>query len=117
MRRRPPRSTRTETLFPNTTRFRSSDPVRLSVVAQAIQSAIEKYGDDHHLEGFDEPEIKEAEEGRVLTRLHRIRERSRKLVEEKKKVSFKQQGSLVCEACGFDFSRKYGHDEIGRAQV
>src|SRR3546814_4685538 len=33
--RRPPRSTRTDTLFPYTTLFRSDDPVRLHIAAQA----------------------------------------------------------------------------------
>src|SRR3546814_20698703 len=32
--RRPPRSTRTDTLFPYTTLFRSDDPVRLHIAAQ-----------------------------------------------------------------------------------
>lgn len=55
-----------------------------------------------------EPEIEEAAEGRLVTRLHRTRERSRKLVDKKKKSFLKQHSSLFCEACGFDFEKTYG---------
>ncbi len=62
----------------------------------------------------DEPDVMEAEEGRVLTRLHRSRERSRKLVEACKKHALKKHGRLVCEACNFEFGKRYGsqHDGI-----
>jgi 5-methylcytosine-specific restriction protein A len=86
----------------------SSNAERLSLVVAAIRSAIAQHIDDHELDGNDEPEIQEAEEGRVLTRLHRVRERSKKLIEAKKKEALKQHGRLFCEACGFDFSLKYG---------
>lgn len=78
----------------------SADPVRLAAVVAAIRSTIEKHSSDLELAGADEPDIQEAEEGRVLTHLHRIRERSRKLIEAKKKAALKQHGRLVCEACG-----------------
>lgn len=86
----------------------SIDPVRLAAVTTAIRSTIEKHSGDYELRGTEEPGIQEAEEGRVLTRLHRTRERSRKLIEAKKKAALKQHGRLFCEACGFDFSQKYG---------
>lgn len=57
---------------------------------------------------YDEPEVAEATEGRIVTRLHRGRERSRKLVERKKNLFLKANGSLRCEACDFDFSQFYG---------
>lgn len=95
----------------------SSDPSRLSSVAGAIRSAIDEHSNDHVLESIDEPDIQEAEEGRVLTRLHRIRERSGKLVSAKKNEAFKQYGRLCCEACGFDFSRKYGPKGAGLIDV
>jgi len=61
--------------------------------------------------------LEDAEEGRVLTRLHRVRERSRKLVEQCKKTAIKKHGRLVCEACGFDFSEKYGAVGKGLIEV
>jgi 5-methylcytosine-specific restriction enzyme A len=50
----------------------------------------------------------DAEEGAVLTRVHRSRERNRKLVTQKKSAFTAQHGRLFCEACGFDFVRRYG---------
>ncbi len=56
----------------------------------------------------DEPETAEAAEGALLTRLHRYRERDRRIVAEKKKHFLKKHGRLFCEACGFDFATTYG---------
>ncbi|MBA4143827.1 MAG: HNH endonuclease [Nitrosospira sp.] len=86
----------------------SIDPVRLAAVTAAIRLTIEKHSGGYELRSTDEPDIQEAEEGHVLTRLHRVRERNRKLIEAKKKAALKQHGRLSCEACSFDFSQKYG---------
>lgn len=56
----------------------------------------------------DEPEVSEAPEGRILTRLHRYRERDKTIVKRKKASFQKINGRLFCEACGFDFSKTYG---------
>lgn len=94
----------------------SGDLERLRSVVGAIRQAITN---DHSgdLQGMDEPDICEAEEGKVLTRLHRIRERSRTLVEECKRAAMKRHGKLSCEACGFDFSLKYGEIGVGIIEV
>jgi 5-methylcytosine-specific restriction enzyme A len=55
-----------------------------------------------------EPEIVDAAEGALVTRLHRYRERSRKIANDKKKQFLKSHGTLFCEACGFDFAKTYG---------
>lgn len=47
-------------------------------------------------------------EGQVLYKLHKIRERDRKIIEAKKSKALKEHGELKCEACGFDFKLKYG---------
>jgi predicted RNA binding protein YcfA (HicA-like mRNA interferase family) len=47
-------------------------------------------------------------EGRILTRIHRVRERNRALVEKKKQQVLKSEGRLACEGCGFDFACTYG---------
>ena len=57
--------------------------------------------------GIDD-EFQEADEGRILTRVHTSRERSGKIVEKKKSLFFKEHGATFCEACGFDFERHYG---------
>lgn len=58
-------------------------------------------------------DFQEADEGRILTRVHTSRERSRKIVEKKKSSFFKEHGATFCEACGFDFERRYGSRGTG----
>ncbi|MEN2474254.1 HNH endonuclease [Burkholderia sp. GS2Y] len=86
----------------------AGDPSRLATVCAAIKSVILEHATDAELSGAGEPDIAEADEGRILTRLHRVRERSRKLVEQAKVAALKKHGRLFCEACGFDFREKYG---------
>ncbi|MCB0862093.1 MAG: HNH endonuclease [Solirubrobacterales bacterium] len=58
--------------------------------------------------GYETIDFAEAPEGRVLTRTHRYRERNSEIVEAKKSKVFDETGSLLCEACQFDFDRAYG---------
>lgn len=95
----------------------ASDPARLANVVAAIRATVTAHAGDHDLEGADEPGFQEAEEGRVLTRLHRVRERNRKLITSRKKLALKKSGRLVCEACGFDFTTKYGPSAEGVIDV
>ena len=60
-----------------------------------------------------EPELEEAPEGRLLTRIHFFRERNRKLVEAKRKKAMASNGRLACEVCEFDFSIPYGERGLG----
>ena len=92
------------------------DPIQLDRVASAIRLALEQ-APHEQLKGNDEPGIQEAQEGRVLTRLHRYRERNRAIVEERKKLALKTLGYLACEACGFDFSTVYGNAGNGLIDV
>jgi 5-methylcytosine-specific restriction protein A len=87
----------------------ASNPDQLRQVAGAIRSAAESSLLPAIPEA-DEDDI-EADEGRLLTRLHRVRERDRRLVERKKATVLAKQGSLPCEVCGFDFAIIYG--ELG----
>lgn len=86
----------------------SLNPARLSAVVAAIRMAVDAHVNDQELAGPDEPDIVRAEEGRVLTRMHRCRERSRKLVDSVKAIAMKKHGRLACEACGFEFKLAYG---------
>ncbi|MEW8459446.1 MAG: HNH endonuclease [Candidatus Thiodiazotropha endolucinida] len=84
----------------------ANDRQRLSDVAQAIISNAASLSSPE-AEGFildDE----EASEGRVLTRVHKMRERDQGLVAKKKSRVLEKTGKLECEVCGFDFSEKYG---------
>jgi len=47
-------------------------------------------------------------EGQVLYKLHKVRERNRKIVQQKKASIFKEKGKLECEACQFNFRSVYG---------
>ena len=85
----------------------SSNPKQLRELAESIKSLvlsnetippIEIIGDDEE----------EAEEGQILTRTHRFRERDTDLVLRKKQRVLKEKGTLSCVACGFDFSAVYG---------
>jgi 5-methylcytosine-specific restriction protein A len=92
----------------------AQDPFRCQQVAEAIVRTL----DDPEAEliwlGPDiDDGVQEAAEGRVLTRKHLVRERSRKLVESKLKQAMKKHGRLICEACDFDFVIHYGNRGIG----
>lgn len=49
-----------------------------------------------------------SEEGRILTRVHKMRERDSGLVRKKKQKVLSLTGRLQCEACGFDFAVVFG---------
>jgi 5-methylcytosine-specific restriction protein A len=53
-------------------------------------------------------EEEEGNEGQVLSRIHRYRERDRSLVKRKKEKFLTEHSRLYCEACGFDFGKRYG---------
>ncbi|MWV13735.1 HNH endonuclease [Pseudomonas sp. R-28-1W-6] len=96
----------------------ATSPNRLAAIVSAIRSTVEADAQlGNPLHGDDELDIQEAAEGKVLTRLHRTRERSRKLVEAKKKQALASHGKLVCEACGFDFFKRYGAAGTGLIDV
>ena len=90
----------------------ADDHPRLAAVAGAIRAAVTA-GDAEVLASVDDEGIEEAAEGKVLTRLHRVRERNRELVETRKARELKATGRLRCEACGFDFCERYGEHGQG----
>lgn len=95
----------------------AGNPVRLAEVAQFIRTNITQHTNDSDLAGPEEPGIEEAEEGRVATRVHRYRERDRRLVEAVKSQALKNHGRLFCVACNFDFSEQYGDAGAGIIDV
>ncbi|HET8892541.1 MAG TPA: HNH endonuclease [Gaiellaceae bacterium] len=78
----------------------------LASLASVIRAAVQS-GETAEVEQPD-VDFVEAEEGAILTRLHRVRERSRKLVQRKKQRALRQHGELACEACGFVYATRYG---------
>jgi len=81
----------------------ATDPKRLSVVANAIRAA----ANAPHESG-DEEVLIEAEEGALLSRMHRVRERDPRLVRRKRNAVLSMCGRLICEVCSFDFGTVYG---------
>lgn len=59
----------------------------------------------------EEGELFEVQEGAVIYKLHKFRERDTAIVAKKKDQVFQKEGRLLCEACEFDFHVKYG--ELG----
>lgn len=55
-------------------------------------------------------------EGRTLLRLHRLKERDRRLVRRKKREVLARAGCLRCEVCEFDFEIAYGMRGHGFAE-
>ncbi len=90
----------------------AGDTGRLRAVAAAIRSGM----DEAREAGTPEEEEEEFAEGRVLTRVHRLRERNRRAVARKKKQVLAETGRLACEACGFDFQCAYGPLGTGFAE-
>jgi 5-methylcytosine-specific restriction protein A len=93
----------------------ASDPARLAGTAWAIRTSSKTFPSaTESLDEIDEEE--EFVEGKILTRLHRLRERNQTAVENKKLSVLASAGVLVCEACGFDFHAAYGNIGYGFAE-
>jgi 5-methylcytosine-specific restriction protein A len=67
------------------------------------------------IENDETRETDSVKEGQVLYKLHKVRERDRKIIEAKKKKVLKEKGELKCEACDFDFEITYG--ELGKGYI
>jgi 5-methylcytosine-specific restriction protein A len=85
----------------------ANDSAKLESTARAIASAGAELALLPKLLLAEEPEVEEAIEGQLLTRLHRFRERDAKLVRRKKQQAL-AIGCLKCEVCDFDFWAFYG---------
>jgi len=85
----------------------SSNPKQLRELAESIKSIVLSNKPIPPIEIMEDDE-EEGEEGQILTRTHRFRERDKDLVMRKKQRVLKEKGTLSCVACGFDFSAVYG---------
>jgi 5-methylcytosine-specific restriction protein A len=87
---------------------------RLHVIAQRIRQVVADPDLPNHLYLIpeeEEGEKHEVQEGTVIYKLHKYRERDTGIVKKKKEIEFQQHGRLLCQACEFDFHVKYG--ELG----
>jgi 5-methylcytosine-specific restriction protein A len=88
---------------------------RLIEVSKAIRSGSDELGTPRTEEQETEllSEDEEFAEGKVLSRLHKLRERNPSAVRMKKRAILEKTGALRCEVCDFDFHKVYG--AIGKA--
>jgi predicted HNH restriction endonuclease len=85
------------------------DPARCHQIAETIKRVLATAPDEAPtVVDLADDDIAEAEEGRVVTTLHRRYERHIGIVKAKKARALALLGRLVCEACGFDFGQRYG---------
>lgn len=92
------------------------DRPRLIKVARAIKGITENELLNEQLKRIEFDEVSyldSVQEGQVLYKLHKYRERNNKIVEAKKKSVLKSTGRLSCEVCNFDFEKEYGSIGIG----
>ena len=79
-----------------------ANEIKLISTNSELANEISKIEDD------ETNEIDSVKEGQVLYKLHKVRERDRKIIIAKKKQVLKETGELRCEACSFDFVQTYG---------
>ena len=65
------------------------------------------------MENDEQAEEDSVMEGQMLYKLHKVRERSPKIVKAKKEQAIERYGKLICEACVFVFEETYGTLGIG----
>jgi 5-methylcytosine-specific restriction protein A len=68
-----------------------------------------------HIEEDEQTFEDQVEEGTILYKLHKVRERVPLIIKRKKAEILKKQGKLLCEVCGFDFHDSYG--ELGKGFI
>lgn len=90
----------------------ANDRERLGRVAKEISRRTSKTD----MEPPEDPYGAEAVEGKILSYVHKRRERSRRLIHQKKQSVLKRYGRLTCEVCSFDFQERYGERGAGFAE-
>ena len=93
----------------------ANKPAELHDLAKHISSFVLNETKDEiptSLPLLDEEEV-EGNEGQILSRVHRYRERDQSLIKKKKDRFINENGRLFCQCCGFDFSENYGEHGKG----
>jgi 5-methylcytosine-specific restriction enzyme A len=86
----------------------AGDPARCHEVAETIRAILSGVAAGDRIEDTALDGNEEAEEGRVITAMHRRYERNAAIVKAKKQRVLAGSGRLACEACEFDFRERYG---------
>jgi 5-methylcytosine-specific restriction protein A len=95
-----------------------NDKTRLHNIANEIKKISnnpELINEVSKIENDETIENDSVSEGQVLYKLHKVRERKRKIIEAKKKKVLKETNELKCEVCDFDFEKTYG--QIGKGYI
>lgn len=85
----------------------ANDKIRLRKLANLIINSLTIIHEENNIQDLLEQE-EYFPEGKILYRLHRIRERNKELVEKVKDKRKKEVGELNCDICGFNFLKTYG---------
>ena len=93
----------------------STNRARLRSTARAIQIGAPTISRDE-VAAIAPSSDDEFSEGRLLSAIHLRRERSSTLVQRKKSDTIRGLGKLACEACDFDFEKRYGSLGAGFAE-
>ena len=86
---------------------------RLRNIANSIKGSFKEGELNASLNKIEITNEMEAPEGKLLLRRHLYRERRTKIVKAKKAQVLQEKGKLECEACSFDFEKKYGEKGEG----
>lgn len=94
----------------------ASDREKLSKTAQSIKVNYKQVPFSKPEPEITDYENDEFQEGKILTKLHKMRERNRTAVLKKKKSVLETTGVLACEVYSFDFFKFYGEIGFGFAE-
>lgn len=86
-----------------------ANQIKNTVMNEAVNKELYKIQDDYEDGDYL------ATEGKVIYKLHKLRERNNKLNNKKKELYLKKYGKLDCEVCKFDFFETYG--ELGKGFI
>jgi 5-methylcytosine-specific restriction enzyme A len=86
-----------------------ANQIKNTVLNQEVNQQLYQIQDEEY------DEVHSVKEGRVIYKLHKLRERDNKINQKKKDIYFQQNGKLDCEVCGFDFYETYG--ELGKGFI
>ncbi len=69
----------------------------------------------YRIQDEEDDEILPVKEGKVIYKLHKLRERDSKINKKKKESYYRKNQKLDCEVCGFDFYKVYG--DLGKGFI
>lgn len=86
-----------------------AEKIKKTVLNEEINQKLYQIQDEEGENGYS------VKEGKIIFKLHKLRERNPKINQKKKDQYFQINKKLDCEVCGFDFYEKYG--ELGKGFI